>query len=174
MRRIAWVLVVIVVLLLTSCVSAKEKTFSTSGVTFVCPAKWDVTDVMDMEGVVLYLTVESKNEKAAGLVSISLFRDTFMDFDECMEFMNSYFEDFDEEGAFHPDEVRDDAYGIYPAKTQNYVVEYGDEKAAGRLVAFHVGENTVCLVEQSAVDHASELIDDFWRIESTLSIETEE
>lgn len=172
MKMLRGITLAVILLLSASCTGEKKKDtpFEKYGISFVCPAGWSVTDAMDAQEAV-YVAVEDDGEITGGVVTFTLFFER-LDLGECLEFMNGYFDDAQEEFTmFEIGDVEDGVYNRFPAKVQEYMFGFDGMNAKGRFVAFNAGEYTVCILEQNYMDNYEGGRHAFEKLENTFAVD---
>ena len=159
--------VLIVLMLCLSCTKQKSMDMLIYGVSFTCPAGWEVTDT-GHDGTTAYVCIEKKGFSSSGLVVMSFTDEDF----ELDKYLRLTQESFKEHHAFTGivfQPAVEANYGKYKGIASAYTFKIGTLKHEGKIHVFQENGITMALVHQEAIEDHQKNLSGFEIIEESLS-----
>jgi len=156
------------VLFLASCQSLKEgeSQFERDGISFVCPANWEVKDEEALEEAGYYLRLANRDPENSSNVTMAWFYDTL----ELNYFMNDRiimlrrsFESAD----IKFEKPGPDNFNKFRCLSSEFSFQLADIPHEGVIDVFHGNEKTIAVFSQQAVSEEQKNQSDFDRFEQS-------
>lgn len=135
-------------ILMCACGQTKETTFDQYGISFTCPAGWEVTEAEDY-GPTQYISVEKNGFNASSVVTIAT-SDEEYELEEYLKVFQGSFKEQDVYKNLRLQPAKAEAYGKHQGISSSYTADVLTLPHEGKMYVFRTGRQIVCIVEQSA------------------------
>jgi len=165
MKKILILIGIALLALLNACASSTEKSFNKYGISFTCPAEWAVTETENEDGLTS-VTVEKTGKTSSGIVMIVIV-DAEVEHSDLTEI---YFNSLENSGfadmVFR--EFDKISYGTYSMTSTSYQGNMQGLALRGNFYSMIIGEQTIYVIEQEAIEDIAVNKLGFERIKETL------
>ncbi|MCD7971730.1 MAG: hypothetical protein LUG18_03555 [Candidatus Azobacteroides sp.] len=168
MKKKIVLLSLLVTCFVTACSDSSEKPFNQYGISFTCPAGWEIVETEDL-GDGYYIQVEKSGFNESGVLSIITTNEPVDD----SAYVDAYIEELKNQGFRNMKTTRPkkDSYGSYSGTSVEYTGSmHGILEHQGKIFIFNAKGKTLFLTCQEAVEDHKKNREGFKTIESTFRV----